>query len=178
MNATTPAPARQRRQRAKPARSIRLVVPPAGGTGVVRVRVGRQSADYSLREFRSDVGGRAFELAKLGLEGDGECYHVRLTGNGQDSCDCRGFVRHSHCKHRDGLAALVAAGRLYQGSDGPGGIALPRPSQRERVGPMLLRHATLARNLNSILRHGLLCSYSKGKLAAVWLCTPAPGTPE
>jgi hypothetical protein len=38
---------------------------------------------------------------------------------------------------------------------------------------MLLRHATLARNLNSILRHGLLCSHSKGKLPAVWLCTPA-----
>jgi hypothetical protein len=38
---------------------------------------------------------------------------------------------------------------------------------------MLLRHATLARNLNSILRLGLLCSYSRGKLPAVWLCTPA-----
>jgi hypothetical protein len=109
---TATAPDRQRRQRTKPARFIRLVVRPDGGTGVVRVRVGRRSADYSLREFRSDVGGRAFELVKLGLEADGEMYHVRLTGNGQDSCDCRGFVRHSHCKHRDGLAALVAAARL------------------------------------------------------------------
>jgi hypothetical protein len=112
MNATIPAPARQRKPRAKPARSIRLVVPPAGGTGVVRLHVGKVSTDYSLREFRSEVGGRAFELAKLGLEADGECYHVRLTGNGQDSCDCRGFVRHSHCKHRDGLQALVNAGKL------------------------------------------------------------------
>jgi hypothetical protein len=113
MNATTPAPARQRKPRAKPARSIRLVVPPAGGTGVVRVRVGKQSADYSVREFRSDLGGRAFELVKLGLEADGEVYHVRLTGDPrQDSCDCRGFARHCHCKHRDGLAALVRAGRL------------------------------------------------------------------
>jgi hypothetical protein len=113
---TSPAtPARvkpARKPRAKPARFIRLVVAPAGGTGVVRVHVGKQSADYSLREFPSEVGGRAFELVKLGLEADGECYHVRLTNNGQDSCDCRGFVRHSHCKHRDGLAALVAAGRL------------------------------------------------------------------
>jgi hypothetical protein len=33
---------------------------------------------------------------------------------------------------------------------------------------MLLRHATLARNLNSILRHGLLTAKSRGKLAAVW----------
>jgi hypothetical protein len=77
------------------------------------VNVGNQSCDYTVREFRSDLGGRAFELVKLGLEADGEVYHVRLTGDHrQDSCSCRGFVRHSHCKHRDGLQALVAAGRL------------------------------------------------------------------
>jgi hypothetical protein len=35
---------------------------------------------------------------------------------------------------------------------------------------MLLRHATLARNLNSILRRGLLTARSRGKLAAVWAC--------
>jgi hypothetical protein len=110
---TATAPARQRKPRTKPARSIRLVVPPGDGTGVVRLTVGKQSTDYTLREFRSDVGGRAFELAKVGLDADGECYHVRLTGDvRQDSCDCRGHARHSHCKHRDGLAAIVAAGRL------------------------------------------------------------------
>jgi hypothetical protein len=38
---------------------------------------------------------------------------------------------------------------------------------------MLLRHATPARNLNSILRHGLLCSKSRGKLRVVWACSPA-----
>jgi hypothetical protein len=38
---------------------------------------------------------------------------------------------------------------------------------------MLLRHATPARNLNSILRLGLLCSYSRGKLPVVWTCSPA-----
>jgi hypothetical protein len=113
MNATTPAPARQRKPRSKPARFIRLVVPPRGGNGVVRITVGMVSTDYTLREFRSDVGGRAFELVKIGLEADGACYHVRLTGNGrQDSCDCKGFARHAHCKHRDSLAALVAAKRL------------------------------------------------------------------
>jgi hypothetical protein len=113
MNATATAPARQRKPRAKPARFIRVVVPPAGGTGVVRVHVGKVRTDYSVREFRSEVGGRAFELVKLGLQADGECYHVRLTADSrQDSCSCKGFVAHSHCKHRDGLAALVAAGRL------------------------------------------------------------------
>jgi hypothetical protein len=38
---------------------------------------------------------------------------------------------------------------------------------------MLLRHATPARNLTSILRSGLLTSYSKGKLPVVWACSPS-----
>ena len=37
----------------------------------------------------------------------------------------------------------------------------------------LLRHATPARNVNGILRAGLLTSKSRGRLAAVWLCSPA-----
>jgi hypothetical protein len=38
---------------------------------------------------------------------------------------------------------------------------------------MKLRHATLARNLNNILRAGLLTSKSKGKMPAVWLVSPS-----
>src|SRR3954447_2354833 len=38
---------------------------------------------------------------------------------------------------------------------------------------MILRHATPARNLAGILRDGLLCSKSRGKLPAVWLCSPS-----
>jgi hypothetical protein len=38
---------------------------------------------------------------------------------------------------------------------------------------MLLRHATPARNLPSIVRLGLLTSKSKGRLKVVWLHTPA-----
>jgi hypothetical protein len=34
---------------------------------------------------------------------------------------------------------------------------------------MRLRHATFARNLSSILKAGLLCSKSQGKLPVVWL---------
>jgi hypothetical protein len=41
---------------------------------------------------------------------------------------------------------------------------------------MLLRHATPARNLTSILRSGLLTSCSKGKLPAVWLVAPSRTT--
>ncbi len=36
---------------------------------------------------------------------------------------------------------------------------------------MWLRHATVVRNLPSILKSGLLCSKSKGRLKVVWLHT-------
>ena len=38
---------------------------------------------------------------------------------------------------------------------------------------MLLRHATLARNLSSIIKAGLLTSKSQGKLPVVWLHSPS-----
>jgi hypothetical protein len=38
---------------------------------------------------------------------------------------------------------------------------------------MLLRHATPARNLASILKAGLLTAKSQGRLPVVWLCSPA-----
>jgi hypothetical protein len=38
---------------------------------------------------------------------------------------------------------------------------------------MLLRHATPARNVNNILKAGLLTSKSQGRTPAVWLCSAA-----
>lgn len=38
---------------------------------------------------------------------------------------------------------------------------------------MRLRHATLARNLVSILRDGLLCRKSEGKRKVCWVCRPS-----
>jgi hypothetical protein len=40
-------------------------------------------------------------------------------------------------------------------------------------GTVKVRHATPARNLNSILRRGLLVAKSAGRLAAVWVCSPS-----
>jgi hypothetical protein len=37
---------------------------------------------------------------------------------------------------------------------------------------VILRHATLAKYLPSILRRGLLCSKSRGKKRVVWACAP------
>jgi hypothetical protein len=51
--------------------------------------------------------GCGFELPKA----DGTISHGNLDGL-CSACDCKGHARHGHCKHRDALAALEAAGRL------------------------------------------------------------------
>ncbi len=109
---TATARPRQRKPRTKPARFIRLCVKPDGpAPGVVRITVGQDQADYLLTPLATDFG-RGFEVRKIGLEANGEDpYHVNLDG-ASGTCDCKGFGRWNHCKHADGLAALIAAGRL------------------------------------------------------------------
>jgi hypothetical protein len=105
MNATT------KRARVKPARSIRLVVPlnDQGENGLLRITVGKDTADYFLTRIPADFG-TAFRLEKVGEE-DATAYHVNLNGQ-QSTCECKGFTRWNHCKHADGLAALSAAGKV------------------------------------------------------------------
>ena len=111
MNATATAPARQRKPRPKPARFVRLVIKPdADSLGVVRLTVGGVSADYLLTPLAADFG-RGFKVEKIGLEGRGEFYHVNLDGD-KRTCECKGYLKWGHCKHADGLAALVVAGKL------------------------------------------------------------------
>jgi hypothetical protein len=113
MNATQTALPRQRKPRPKPARFVRLVIKPAADSvGVVRLTVGGKSVDYLLIPMRADFG-RGFRLEKIGLEareGEGP-YHVNLDG-ASGTCECKGYLKWGHCKHGDGLAALIAAGRL------------------------------------------------------------------
>jgi hypothetical protein len=111
MNATATAAPRQRKPRAKPARFIRLEVRPEyNGLGIVRITVGKEHADYFLTIIPADFG-RGFKVEKIGLHCNEPPYHVNLDGD-KKSCECKGFLRHGHCKHSDGLAALIAAGRL------------------------------------------------------------------
>lgn len=99
---------RQPKVRRKPERRVRLCLRPDGkGVGVVKITVGKDTADYFLTNLDADFG-RAFRLEKIGAE---EVYHVNLDRE-ERHCDCKGFGRWSHCKHADGLAALIAAGRL------------------------------------------------------------------
>jgi hypothetical protein len=96
------------RQRPRPARSIGWALEPFGTSpGVLRITVGKEPTDYLLEPLSSDFG-RAFRLTKP----DGERYHVLLADDGRHSCECKGFLRWNHCKHVEGLAALVEPGRL------------------------------------------------------------------
>jgi len=115
MNTTTAtAPTRQRKPRAKPARSIRLCIKPEGtAPGIVRLTVGKDTADYFITIIPADFG-KGFLVEKFGIDRDTAKYHVNIDGaNGEKrSCECKGFLRHGHCKHADGLAALIARGQL------------------------------------------------------------------
>jgi hypothetical protein len=103
----------QARQRVKPARSIRLVIPfdPSNPSGMaaVRITVGKEAADYSLVRIPSDFG-TAFEVGKV-FGGGAEPYRVCLDGE-HSTCDCKGHLKHGHCKHVAGLLALQRRGLL------------------------------------------------------------------
>ena len=100
-----------RKPRPKPARSIRLVLGfnAEGRNAVVRIAVGKAVSDYYLHRLVSDYG-TGFRLEKFGSD---ETYAVNLNGQ-KSTCECKGFLRRNHCKHVDGLAALVKAGKLEQ----------------------------------------------------------------
>ncbi len=105
----TPAP-RQRKPRPKPARSIRLCVRPTAETvGVVRITVGKAAQDYLLTELAADFG-RGFLVEKVSFDAPA-AYHVNVAAD-KRTCECEGYNRWQKCKHSDGLAALIAAGRL------------------------------------------------------------------
>jgi hypothetical protein len=62
---------------------------------------------------------------------DGETYHVCLDpAGGRHSCECRGFLRHGHCKHVEALWALRAAGQLTELPEMDPRRPLPPPPPR------------------------------------------------
>jgi hypothetical protein len=108
---TATAAPRQRKPRPKPERRIRLCVRPDGQSpGVVRFTVGKDEADYLLTEVPADFG-RGFKVEKIGIDCAEAAYHVNIDRDSR-TCECQGYLCHAHCKHADGLAALIAAGRL------------------------------------------------------------------
>jgi SWIM zinc finger len=94
----------------KPERSIRLIRSPSiDGVGIFSVSAGEESAYYALREVPCVIGGRGFAVHRLGL---GNLYHVRIGRPEECSCECKGFLFRSTCRHILGLLALVRQGKL------------------------------------------------------------------
>lgn len=95
------------------------------GAGVTWCPVGRvlelttdrkRQRVYAVREFSADegFGGRAFQLRKLttGTDSEAEGYDVLISHKGpeHDACECKGFLRHGHCSHLDGIRCVVSNG--------------------------------------------------------------------
>ena len=100
-----------RKPRSKPARHIRLEARSHDRTfdarpGRIVFAVGGVEQTYLY--WRSSPS--SFRLLKWDGHNVTEKYDVTLDGTG--SCTCKGFAGWRRCKHRDGLAALVKAGRL------------------------------------------------------------------
>jgi hypothetical protein len=97
-----------RRAPVKPVRRCHLSAGEGNSRRILTLFVAKEAFLYFLAAIACDYG-RGFALEKF--EG-GEVYHVHFDKDMGDSCTCLGFLRHRHCKHRDALAALMAAGRL------------------------------------------------------------------
>jgi hypothetical protein len=102
---TAPKPAKVRKPRPKPARSLSIVHQEAE-TLIVGITVGKTFAHYFITPLASDFG-TAFTVEKQSEAGTEttETYSVNVNGTEQ-MCDCRGFGRHSHCKHVDAVRKL------------------------------------------------------------------------
>lgn len=124
-------PPKPPKPRPAPERRITLLEPPSADTDgwfafridftstMVRSQAVRtESWNYLAREIPAGGMGhgcRGFEVEKLdaALTPTGEVYHVLLNPKMDvSSCDCPGGEAHGHCKHRDGIQALIAAGHL------------------------------------------------------------------
>ena len=99
-------------RKSKVSRSVSLLLPIGEQSpGVVRITVGKATVDYFLSPVAADFG-RGFLLEKvLPEEGEPEAYHLNLDAE-RSTCECRGHLRHGHCKHVDGLAALITQGKI------------------------------------------------------------------
>ena len=89
----------------QPSRVIRLIRPPDSfGVGLFAITNKHGTQYYVFKEIACDIGGRGFAVHRLGLA---HLYHVRIGTPRESSCECLGYLRHNHCKHIQGLSALI-----------------------------------------------------------------------
>jgi hypothetical protein len=103
---------RKPRQRKKPVRLVGIVR--QGGETFLRITLDGEPTHYRLTALSSDMG-RAFRLEKMAAGSFivvEKTYDLCLSANDCSSCECKGFIRWSHCKHLESLSALIEAKRL------------------------------------------------------------------
>lgn len=88
---------------------------PLAGTLAVEGKRKGDEAEYLVTEFPT-TWGRGFQLQKVsgGTDAEAEGYSVLCSKDGPqaDSCECRGSLRHGHCKHVAAVRTLIANGWL------------------------------------------------------------------
>ncbi len=108
--ANRPAKAKTPRKPRKVVRTVRFGLTPfEGNPGIIDITMNGKTSSYFVRNISSDFG-RGFSLEKTGPDA-GEVYHLLLEQDGR-SCDCKGHLRHGHCKHADAMLKLVQVGKL------------------------------------------------------------------
>lgn len=79
--------------------------------GLLTIETDRSTTAYRVEEFPTGWAGRGFRLVKVttGTDAEAESYTVFCSQHGPeaDSCECRGCLRWSVCKHKDAVRALV-----------------------------------------------------------------------
>lgn len=96
--------------RSRQPRVIRLIHPlDHHGVGAFYIKTDRGFAFYTIREIPCEIGGRGFVVHLMGL---GTLYHVRVGVPNDCTCECKGFLYRSYCRHTLGLEALIAQGKL------------------------------------------------------------------
>ena len=81
----------------------------AAGIGVLCLASGAKQHQYLFKEIPCEIGGRGFEMHRLGL---GDLYHVRVGKPSECSCECMGYLAHGVCKHLLGLQTLIEHGAI------------------------------------------------------------------
>jgi hypothetical protein len=83
--------------------------------GALHIKQGSEEFGYWLDVLAHDYGpdARCFRLSKIIAPDDGGPDHYDVCFEGEGArCECKGFLRHSHCKHVDALRALLERGSL------------------------------------------------------------------
>jgi hypothetical protein len=83
-----------------------------GDAQVLALTTGKDTVFYGVAVLDHGFGEAAFRLSKADRgDGPGEVYDVLIDG-ARSSCECKGFLSHRHCKHLEGIEALIKSGKL------------------------------------------------------------------